>query len=68
MKELETVKKDLSENNRKMVREFGGYRMKWESKELEEMHEFKYLDFNLDKKGDYKRYIKEINRKGKKMG
>jgi len=42
--------------------------MKWESKELEEMQEFKYLDFNLDKKGDYKRYIKEINKKGKKMG
>ena len=38
---------------------------KWGSKELEEMQEFKYLDFNLDRKGDYKRHIKEISRKGK---
>jgi len=29
------------------------------------VQEFKYLGFNLDRKGDYKRYIKEISRKGK---
>ena len=38
---------------------------KWRSKELEEVQEFKYLGFNLDKKGDYKRHIKEISRKEK---
>jgi len=32
------------------------------SKELEEVQEFKYLGFNLDRKGDYKRHIKEINK------
>ena len=26
---------------------------KWGSKELEEVQEFKYLGFNLDRKGDY---------------
>ena len=29
------------------------------------MQEFKYLDFNLDRNGDYKRHIKETSRKGK---
>jgi len=29
------------------------------------MQEFKYLGFNLDRNGDYKRHIKEINRKEK---
>jgi len=32
---------------------------KWGSKDLEEVQEFKYLGFNLDRKGDYKRHIKE---------
>jgi len=29
------------------------------------VQEFKYLGFNLNKKGDYKRHIVEINRKEK---
>ena len=28
---------------------------KWGNKELEEVQEFKYLGFNLDRKGDYTR-------------
>ena len=30
-----------------------------------DIQEFKYLDFTLNRRGDYKRYIKGISRKGK---
>ena len=37
----------------------GKEKWKWGSKDLEEVQELKYLGFNLDRKGDYKRHIKE---------
>jgi len=40
-------------------------RWKWGNEELKEVQKFKYLSFNLNRKGDYKRHIKEIRRKGK---
>lgn len=38
----------------------------WETEKIEEVKTFKYLGFTFNTSGNYKDYIKELSKKGKK--